>query len=130
MASIPSRAEKLTIKLPARSGKEIIKSGDDKEDIDNKRTFCPVEHRELIIGMIERHFCAHPLIPGYSSPSPEGIREWAVKQLYKYCHDHDLPEVWAYLWENWYRRGRWELWARSCHPEIPVLKTTMILESQ
>ena len=104
MATIPSHAEKLTIKLPARSGKEIIKSGDDRDDIDNKHTFCPVEHQEPIIGMMECHFCAHLLIPRYLSPCPEGIHKW-VEQLYKYCHDHDLPEVWAYLWENWYHQG-------------------------
>ena len=43
---------------------------------------------------------------------------------------NDLHEVWVYLWENWYRRGRWELWVRADYEEIPVLKTTMIMESQ
>ncbi|KAJ6542145.1 hypothetical protein DFH09DRAFT_848348, partial [Mycena vulgaris] len=38
-------------------------------------------------------------------------------------------EAWTYLWENWYRPGRWELWARSQHPEIPRLKPTMMVES-
>jgi hypothetical protein len=137
--SIPQNQEtsshKLTIRLPAVSDKENHrpepnKGVDNNVSKDTKRTFCPVEYRQPIIDMMERHYCAHPLIPGYSSPTPEGIREWAVKQMYKYCVDHDLREVWAYLWENWYRPGRWDLWARSCHPEIPILKTTMILESQ
>ncbi|EGN95280.1 hypothetical protein SERLA73DRAFT_77294 [Serpula lacrymans var. lacrymans S7.3] len=51
------------------------------------------------------------------------------KQMYQFCVVNDLREAWAYLWENWYRLGRWELWAQSYHDEIPVLKTTMILES-
>jgi len=55
--------------------------------------------------MMERHCCAHPSIPGYGPPD---------------------TEVWAYLWENWYRHGRWELWARCGHKLIPILKTTMI----
>jgi hypothetical protein len=50
--------------------------------------------------------------------------------MYKFCEARDLREVWAYLWENWYRPGRWKLWARSTHDAIPVLKTTMICESQ
>lgn len=95
-----------------------------------KRTFCPTRFRDPIINMMERHFCAHPLLPGSAHPSAEGIKRWAVTQMYKFCVEHGLREVWAYLWENWYRRSRWELWARSVHPEIPVLKTTMILESQ
>lgn len=106
---------------------------EDSEDSDNEndavRTFCPVDLRESIITLMERHLNAHPLIPGYSHPSPEGIREWAVKQMYSFCIENDLREAWAYLWENWYRTGRWELWARAEHPEIPRLKTTMMVES-
>jgi len=94
------------------------------------RQFCPPDLREVVIGLIERHFCAHPLIPGYSAPDPLSIRHWAVKQIYKFCQDHDLPELWAYLWENWYRADRWGLWAHSAHPEIPRLKTTMMVEAQ
>ena len=81
--------------------------------------------------MMEHHFCAHPLIPGYSAPTPDGIKAWAVKQMYEFCTIRELPNLWAYLWENWYRRGRWELWARSGNPgEIPRLKTTMLVEAQ
>ena len=104
------------------------------EDEDRKkktqRTFCPIDNREPIINMIERHYCTHPLIPGYAAPDPISIKRWAVQQMYNYCVKHELPEVWAYLWENWYRKGRWELWARAVHDMIPILKTTMILESQ
>ena len=100
------------------------------EEIDTKRTFCPLENRQPILDMMQSHYCAHPLIPGYSHPSPAGIKRWAVKQMYGYCVEHDLRETWAYLWENWYREGRWEIWARSAHDEIPTLKTTMVIESQ
>ncbi|KAF7966149.1 hypothetical protein HWV62_39928 [Athelia sp. TMB] len=124
------------IQLPARTmmdseghqqPEDSVSGGKDSKH--TKRTFCTAEHRQPIIDLIEAHLCAHPLIPGYSAPSPEGIREWAVKQTYQYCAEHDLREVWAYLWQNWYRPGRWELWARSVCPEIPVLRTTMMLES-
>ena len=117
--------ENKSIKGPVSSEPMV----DDTEEA-RKRTFCPVEFRDPIIKLVESHLCAHPLIPGYSAPTPAGIREWAVKQMYEFCHKHELPEVWAYLWENWYRPGRWEIWARSCNPCIPVLRTTMMLESQ
>ncbi|KAJ3529727.1 hypothetical protein NM688_g7813 [Phlebia brevispora] len=109
----------LTIRVPCIAERTIVET----------RVFCAEEYRESIVDMMERHLCAHPLIPGYSHPSPEGIREWAVNEMYMFCVDHDLREVWAYLWENWYRSGRWELWARAPHPQIPRLKTTMLLES-
>ncbi|KAJ7728356.1 hypothetical protein B0H16DRAFT_1470528 [Mycena metata] len=102
---------------------------DNTEEGDN-RVFCPADLRESIIMSMERHLNAHPLIPGYCHPSPASIREWAVRQMYNYCYNNDLPEVWVYLWENWYKRGRWELWACAEHPEIPRLETTMMVESQ
>ncbi|OBZ78537.1 hypothetical protein A0H81_00404 [Grifola frondosa] len=115
------------VDIVSKPSAAAIGSGETEEA--SRRTFCPEEFREPLINMMERHFCAHPLIPGYSHPSPEGIREWAVKEVYAYCVQQDLREVWAYLWENWYRRGRWELWARAPDPQIPRLKTTMLLES-
>jgi len=99
-------------------------------EVTGRHTFCPKIYREDIVNMMERHYCAHPLIPGYAPPSSDGIKKWAVQQIYQYCLNNGLPEVWAYLWENWYRKGRWELWPRSAHAMIPILKTTMILESQ
>lgn len=50
--------------------------------------------------MIEQHLCAHPLTPGYAHPSPAGICEWVVKQMYNFCVMNDLHELWAYLWGN------------------------------
>jgi hypothetical protein len=126
---------KLTIRIPApstirHSGTENESDADD-ETTNGRRTFCPVEHRDAVVQIMEQHFCAHPLIPGYSAPTPEGIKAWAVKQIYEFCTLRDLPNLWAYLWENWYRRRRWELWACSGNPEeIPCLKTTMLVEAQ
>ena len=80
---------KLTIRLPAPS--TICNSGQVTEDEPNaneetttgRRTFCLFEHQDAIVEMMERHFCTHPLIPGYSAPTPEGIKAWAVKQSYE-----------------------------------------------
>ncbi|KAG6863348.1 hypothetical protein C0991_006561, partial [Blastosporella zonata] len=108
------------------------KGSHDESDEDKKNTrhtFCPNDYRQHVIQMMEKHYCAHPLLPGYSAPRAEGIKKWAVQNIYNFCVGHDLPHLWAYLWENWYRKGRWELWARSASEMIPVLKTTMILES-
>jgi hypothetical protein len=99
-------------------------------DEETNSIFCPAEFREAIVDMIEAHLCTHPSIPRVSHPSALGIREWAVREMYQYCIKNSLQEVWAYLWENWYRLGRWELWARSVYDEIPRLKTTMIMETQ
>jgi hypothetical protein len=108
---------------------------DDEDDLELnvqplKRQFCPEGLRNTIIAMVERHYCAHPDIPGMARPDVAGIWTWAVKQMYGYCKDYDLRELWAYLWGNWYRKTRWELWARSPCAETPRLKTNMICESQ
>ncbi|KAJ7774147.1 hypothetical protein DFH07DRAFT_988137 [Mycena maculata] len=138
-ASVASKSEHLRENVEDAAGREsedLMGEADESESEPEeeqeeipRRTFCPADSRDPILSMMEKHFCAHPLLPGYAHPSPEGIKRWAVLQMYKFCVEHGLPEVWAYLWENWYRRSRWELWARCAHPEIPVLKTTMILES-
>ena len=49
--------------------------------------------------------------------------------MIKWCKSRSYPRLWAYLWVNWYRPAQWVLWARATHGEIPVLKTTMIVES-
>jgi hypothetical protein len=129
--SLDESLVRLTIKIPARS--QIPAEEEcENEDVEKKarHTFCPDELRSQVVEMMERHLCAHPLIPGYSAPVPEGIKEWAVMQTYQFCEAHDLPNLWTYLWENWYRSGRWELWARCVVPEIPRLKTTMMVEAQ
>jgi hypothetical protein len=123
----------LRIRRPATSATAATESDTEMPDGPDesgkeRRTFCSQEYRAAIIEMLERHYCAHPTIPGFCHPA--GIKYWAVKQIYDYCVKYDLRELWAYLWENWYRGGRWELWARSAHPTIPRLKTTMICESQ
>jgi hypothetical protein len=121
----------LIIRVPAHFQ---IAAEEEHEDLEAEKTirytFCPDELQSQVIEMMERHLCAHLLIPGYSAPLPEGIKEWAVKQMYQFCKAHDLPNLWAYLWENWYQSGQWELWAQCVVAEIPQLKTTMMVEAQ
>lgn len=50
--------------------------------------------------------------------------------MYSYCKQYDLSQVWAYMWNCWYSRKQWPLWARSAVPGIPRLKATMISETQ
>ena len=113
-----------------REKETSVSNEDEEEGVPGRRTFCPALYREPIVNMMERHYCAHPSIPGYGPPTAVGIKRWAVEQMYNFCTKYELPEVWAYLWENWYHHGRWELWARCGHKLIPILKMTMILESQ
>ena len=92
-------------------------------------TFCPELYHNAIVNMMEKHYRGHSLILGYSHPHAIGIKQWAVQSIYNFCVKHKFPEVWVYLWENWYHKGHWELWACSGHEMIPVLKTTIILEA-
>ncbi|KAL0564139.1 hypothetical protein V5O48_017915 [Marasmius crinis-equi] len=113
----------LKIRIPALRPTQVVAPEEPK------RVFCPQELREPVLAKVMEHRNAHPLLPGKSAPTAEGIYSWAVKKMYQFCKDEDLPEMWAYLWENWYRPERWKLWARSVVPEIPRLNTTMIMES-
>lgn len=94
--------------------------------------FCPKPHRAHIIELYRCHGNAHPEIPvdehGTRLTAEEHHRR-ATKELYQYCFEHDLSQVWAYLWNQWYCASQWVLWARAASPAIPRLKTTMVVES-
>jgi hypothetical protein len=87
--------------------------------------------------MICRHFNAHSLIPDRNGTlrtadviHRESASRLSATEMYHWCKTRDYYRPWAYLFVNWYQSGQWELWARSANPrEIPVLKTTMIVES-
>jgi len=136
--SIPSTSRTFsTQKPPLETDHQTDGGGSSNDESDDKsgtlgsrHQFCPADLREAVLSLVTMHFCVHPSIPGYAAPSREGIRWWAVQQMYNFCVKHDLKELWAYLWSNWYREDRWKLWARSMCKEIPRLRTTMICEAQ
>ncbi|KAA8641710.1 uncharacterized protein ATNIH1004_011846, partial [Aspergillus tanneri] len=56
-------------------------------------------------------------------------RECAA-EMHTWCKERGYYRLWAYLYINWYCPEQWKLWARAADPtDIPVVKTTMIVES-
>jgi hypothetical protein len=51
---------------------------DEEEEKGVRRTFCLARFREPILNMMEKYYCAHPLLPGSAEPTPEGIKCLAV----------------------------------------------------
>ena len=100
----------------------------------NKATyqFCPLPHRLTILRLFAKHASQHTLLPErHGVPrSAEEIWRDAVEEMYRHCKANNLCEVWAYLWNSWYRRDRWKLWARSAYSAaIPCKRTTMMVEA-
>ena len=94
--------------------------------------FCPAPHRLSLLRLFAKHASQHSLLPErHGQPrTKEQIREDAIREMYNHCHMNRLCEVWAYLWNNWYSKDKWHLWARSANANsIPVHRTTMIVES-
>ena len=95
--------------------------------------FCPKEHRATIVEKFRIHLHQHPQIPfndeNKTCLTSQEIYRGAAKDMYDFCFQHDLGQVWAYLWNRWYTPKQWKLWARSTDPAISKLKTTMIVES-
>ena len=52
----------------------------------------------------------------------------SVREMHEFCVDHNLKNVWAYLWTNWYQNNTWMLWARAANSE-KLFKTTMLIEA-
>ena len=93
--------------------------------------FCPAPHRKQILHLFTKHFCQHPSFPerNEGSCSTAKIRERAVMEMYQFCWQRGLREVWGYLWNSWYSLRRWKLWARSTSPYISRWRTTMATEN-
>src|SRR6185312_4741817 len=98
----------------------------------NDSNICLVIHQNNVLDLVEHHFNLHPLIPF----GPEGnfltaeeIWRTAVQEIYLFCHKNNYPELWNYLFFSWYTKNRWNLWARSTNPTIPLGKTNMLVES-
>lgn len=90
-----------------------------------------VDEWNLVLEIFSRHYNAHPLITDQNGTyrSSEDIHRQCATEMYAWCRARNYFRLWAYVWINWCRPGRWELWARAANPhEIPVLKTTMIVE--
>jgi len=94
--------------------------------------FCPKELRETIVEKMAYHFHLHPLIPNDANQYLMDNEIWllSVHEMYEFCVQHDLKNVWAYLWMNWYQKTHWILWARAAHSQkICLFKTTMLVEA-
>ncbi|KIY64288.1 hypothetical protein CYLTODRAFT_322908, partial [Cylindrobasidium torrendii FP15055 ss-10] len=78
-----------------------------------------------------KHFVRHPLLPDRDGTSTSReIRYRAVHEMYQFCFQRGLREVWAYMWESWYSPKMWPLWARSSSPtRLSRLRTTMTTEN-
>ena len=84
MSTCPDRAQSV-------SADEM--SDDISEEKNEQCTFCSQEHQDNIVHMMEHHYNSHPLIPGHCHPRKEGIKYWAVKQIFSYCVKHNLWEL-------------------------------------
>ena len=93
--------------------------------------FCPAPHRKQVLRLFTKHFCQHPSFPerNEGSCSAAEIRERAVMEMYQFCWQRGLREVWGYLWNSWYSPSRWKLWARSTSSYISRWRTTMGTEN-
>src|ERR1700761_8893410 len=106
---------------------------DPTSDAKDVAEFCPKGHRATIVEKFRHHSCLHPIIPldneAGSLLTADEIYEGAVRDLWEYCYHHGLRQVWSYMWNCWYERSKWCLWARSQNSFIPPIRTTMIAES-
>ncbi|KAF8912407.1 hypothetical protein CPB85DRAFT_1561485 [Mucidula mucida] len=93
--------------------------------------FCPPPHRSRLLHIFAKHFCEHPALPGRDSELRTAlqIRNDAVHEMYQFCHQRGLREVWGYMWTLWYSPEKWKLWARSTTPYLCRLRTTMTVEN-
>lgn len=73
----------------------------------------------------------HPVFPeeDFGFMSGQDIRRESVWEIYNFCYQRGLREVWGYMWTQWYSPKKWKLWARSTSEHISRLRTTMSVEN-
>ncbi|KAJ7724113.1 hypothetical protein B0H16DRAFT_1223306, partial [Mycena metata] len=94
--------------------------------------FCPAPHRKQILRIFIRHFCEHPFFPDRTADfrTSKQMRYDAVHEMYWFCHQRGLREVWGYMWAAWYCPAKYRLWARSSQPNfLGRWRTTMSVEN-
>jgi hypothetical protein len=94
--------------------------------------FCPKELRESCWNLMNIHLHQHTLIPNKNEMHESNEKIWAnaVYEMYQFCHQHNLPWLWSYMWREWYSENHWFLWMRAGYDsKISVLKTTMFVEA-
>ncbi|KAK1222979.1 hypothetical protein PQX77_014179 [Marasmius sp. AFHP31] len=93
--------------------------------------FCPASHRKQLLHLFTKHFCLHPFFRsrGGLTLSAKQIQLNSAHEMYKFCKDRGLHEVWAYMYNCWYCPTMWKLWARSSSPYLSRLRTTMNVEN-
>ena len=97
---------------------------------DHNYVFCPSQHRRGALCLLTKHFCQHPLLPDQTGThSAKEIQETAVREMYLYCRQRSLQELWAYMYTSWYQPSQWVLWARSASPRLFRFRTTMACEN-
>ncbi|KAJ6515172.1 hypothetical protein C8R47DRAFT_917779, partial [Mycena vitilis] len=91
--------------------------------------FCPAPHRKQLLRLFVRHFCEHPLLPDRrtgTTRTSKQIRDDAVHEMYQFCFQRGLREVWGYMWTAWYCQAKSRLWMRSSEAKfIGRWRTTM-----
>ncbi|KAF5345200.1 hypothetical protein D9758_009722 [Tetrapyrgos nigripes] len=108
---------------------------DDSEKLskDPGYVFCPSPHCKQLLHLFTHHFCQHPFFPKRlesTSWTQEQIRQNAVMEMYQFCYQRGLQEVWGYMWTSWYSPKMWDLWAWSTLPDLlSCLHTTMNIKN-
>jgi hypothetical protein len=114
----------------AEDGPDWLFEEGETSSSDPTYVFCPAPHRKMILRIFTKHFCQHPLFPERDgAQSAAEIHTNAVMEMYLFCRQRGLREVWGYLWSSWYSLKIWKLWARSSSPLISRLRTTMSVEN-
>ena len=64
--------------------------------------FCPMDHCMTIVEKFHIHLHQHPQIPlndeQFMPLTSQEIYHGTIKDIYDFCYQNDLMQVWAYLW--------------------------------
>ncbi|KAI9868464.1 MAG: hypothetical protein M1813_005908 [Trichoglossum hirsutum] len=86
-----------------------------------------------LVDMFRKHYSRHMAVPTLAIDGSViyetqlEIHAACVREMATAVRTY--PKFFQYLWQNWYRPRRWELWAQSAYKEVSLYRTTMKLET-
>ncbi|CAG8646870.1 8656_t:CDS:2 [Funneliformis mosseae] len=88
---------------------------------------------------MNKHLHQRPLIPDISQQNltADTIRKQATSEMYTFCKENLLVQVWSYMWREWYTKDRWALESpqkkllyKFFHPRLDLLMGKKAIKSE
>lgn len=87
--------------------------------------------KEFLLYLIRHVAFARPELRKMYFPSTciNGIYDYLISVIFKFCYEYNLGGVWCYLYREWLQMSKIKMWTHAFSKEFMFVRTTMPVES-